>query len=307
MHLSTRLSTLLILNIICLGLLTMGMKAYGQVEQTQPIDRLEKQLLFGTYTGDDMPTRLSRLEIQVFGVASKTGTPDERFKKLIAIVPLKNDIPTASVPSSRGSYPSAADSAIQRASVDVKAAKDLEIEDMLKQAVAFYRAKQSQLAIDKFDEVLQMDPNNAQANYSLGIIEEARGSLVEALSNYRLAAQANPDNADYQRSISAVKDKLTKIAQMDPKQMQIRQLAVQGTESYKNGDYLTALKVYQQLDQLSPNQPLVIYNIGTIYFALHQMPMALQCYTKACQLKPNEQLYVQARDKLQASLAYDNK
>jgi superkiller protein 3 len=52
------------------------------------------------------------------------------------------------------------------------------------------------LAAAAFQRALELDPNYALAHNNLGIVLEAQGKRPEALRQYRLALDANPDYED---------------------------------------------------------------------------------------------------------------
>src|SRR4030095_766877 len=203
---------------------------------------------------------------------------------------------TATASSSRQSRPTPdeVECAIERARVSVQAAKEEEIRQLLADGVNLWRASRGQEAIEKFEQAIRLDPQNAEAHFSMGIIEETQGNLVEAASSYRLAAKARPDNADYRAAIGAVEKKLASRQKVESNNADIQRLAEDAIAAYKRGEYLSALDLYKALDQKTPNQHLVKYNIGTVYLVLKQPDRALEYYKQARRLNPQESKYAEA-------------
>ena len=53
-----------------------------------------------------------------------------------------------------------------------------------------------QSAMISLQSALTVEPNNARARRALGFLQEQTGDLIQAMSNYRLSLQANPNQQD---------------------------------------------------------------------------------------------------------------
>jgi tetratricopeptide (TPR) repeat protein len=298
---------------------------------TAVLTTLETKLFFRSYAKDELSVRLSRIEKRMYG-DELGGTVEERLARLaesqnIPFNPYAQSQPAAkpapveaqTVESrtlqqpERQSEPADSkvneleeqDCAIDRAKVAVRAAKDEEISRLLAEGVGFWRNRRSQEAIEKFEQVVRLDPNNAQAHFSMGIIEESQGNFVEALASYKKASQARPNNTEYRDAMLAAEQKFnTKQASVE-KRSEISRLAEDATAAYKRGEYLSALDLYKTMDQKTPRQALVKYNIGTIYLVMKQPERALAYYKEARKLSPNEPRYVEAYEHLQSAVNND--
>jgi tetratricopeptide (TPR) repeat protein len=189
----------------------------------------------------------------------------------------------------------------------VQAAREENINKLLGQGVSLWRAKRSREAIEKFEEVLRLDPGNAEANFSMGIAYESSGNYPEALASYQRAAQQKPQSKDYAEAVASVQTKMAKRQRVDDQQGELRVLAEQASAAYKRGEYLSALDLYKQLDEKAPNQALVKYNIGTLYLAIKNPITALDYYKQARKLKPTEPRYITACEQLEANLGQASK
>lgn len=298
---------------------------------TAVLSALETKLFFRNYAKDDLAVRLSRIEKRIYGdelggtleerltrLAESQNTPFNPYAQPVSPPPQQSAEPQTRAASNQVEQPrqvspeptenNALDEqecAIDRAKVAVRAAKDEEISRLLADGVGFWRNKRSQEAIEKFEQVVRLDPNNAQAHFSMGIIEESQGNFVEALASYKKASQARPDNAEYREAMVAAEKKFNIKQASVEKRSEISRLAEDATAAYKRGEYLSALDLYKTLDQKSPRQALVKYNIGTIYLVMKQPEKALEYYKEARKLSPNEPRYVQAYEHLQSAVNND--
>jgi tetratricopeptide (TPR) repeat protein len=285
------------------------------------LNQLEQRLFFKTYESEDEDSRVGRLEKQVFGSATQ-GDVHERLERVTAAIgPQEN--PDGSVsgirpqqqqqavappvqqvqPQQEQSSPADEQAAaVNRAQVAVQAAREENINRLLGQGVSLWRAKRSHDAIEKFEEVLRLDPGNSEANFSMGIAYESAGNYAEALASYQRAAQQKPESKDYADAVTAVQRKLASRQRVDDKQGELRVLAEEASAAYKRGEYLSALELYKQLDEKAPNQALVKYNIGTLYLAIKNPITALEYYKQARKLKPNEPRYVTACEQLETNV-----
>jgi tetratricopeptide (TPR) repeat protein len=168
--------------------------------------------------------------------------------------------------------------------------------------VKLWRAKQGSQAIERFEAALRLDPGNAQANFSMGIIYESAGNFIEAQACYKRALEQSPGNKEYADAVASVSRKANDKTNKQDKQGRLRVLAEDANAAYARGEFISALSLFKQLDQLAPNQALVKYNIGTCYMAIKNPVDALDYYKQARKLKPNEERYITACEKLEANL-----
>jgi tetratricopeptide (TPR) repeat protein len=323
------ISSALLISLTWIGATANACRAdSGTSGQSRTLEAVERKLFCQTYTEDDFENRLNRVEKRVFG-QSIGGTLQQRLDRLTTVaqpqvepgevacgsqaspasgaqeaaqVPAE---PTATASNSRQSRPTPDEDecAIERARVSVMAAKEEEIRELLADGVNLWRAGRGQEAIQKFEQAIRLDPQNAEAHFSMGIIEETQGNLVEAASSYRLASKARPDHANYKAAIGAVEKKLASRQKVETDNADIRRLAEDAIAAYKRGEYLSALDLYKVLDQKTPNQHLVKYNIGTVYLVLKQPDRAIEYYKQARRLNPQESKYAEACEGLEVAIS----
>lgn len=254
------------------------------------LSNLETKFFHHDFAGQDVNSRVARLEKNIYGEVFD-GSISERLERLGQ---LANSEPVlASEPASGAPAVADEDCAIQRAQVAIKAADEAQTTELLAQAVKLFRDGKLVESRDRFEQVIQIDPNNADANFSLGIIDEGSGNLAEALSSYRKALAAKPDKVEYRDAVFALKEKMSKYAGLDSRRVQIRSLSSAAMQAYMKGQYQTALNLYLALDEKSPNQAIVKSNLATVYIALKQPEKAAEYYRQAAKINPYDERFKQ--------------
>lgn len=285
------------------------------------LSKLEQRLFFKTYDDGDDETRLQRIEKRVYGDPSQ-GPINERLEKAKASLGPQREpdgtISGAASPSFQQAPPAASqqtappqsyddpDAAIERAKLSVAAAKEEELQRLLAEGVALWRNRRAQEATEKFEQVIRLDPRNAEAHFSMGIIHEAAGSYAEALSSYQQAYDSKPHNKEYRAAIVEVEKKASKREKIDGSNGELRVLSEDAAAAFKRGEYMSALDMYKQFEAKTPPQANIKYNIGTLYLMMKNYTSALDYYKQARKLKPNEPKYVQAVQQLETNLKKDN-
>ena len=283
----------------------------SQSAQNPKLIELEQRLFFRDFSSEDENSRLNRIERQVFGETS-TGATEERLARIEAAIPpveKPQEKPAAPAAAEKQPYRSpqpddsdAQDEAMEKEKLAVMSAKQEEVSGLLSEGVRLWRAKQGPQAIEKFQQVIRLDPQNTQAYFSLGIAYEGQGSLTEADQCYRAAMAIDPENKECAEALKAIQKKLALKQSIDTQQAQLRNLADDAAKAYQSGEMLSALDLYKQLDDKAPHQALVKWNIGTIYLLLKNPRSALQYYKEASKLKPDEPRYAQAAAQLEQNL-----
>lgn len=277
------------------------------------LTEIEQRLFFREYTSEDDAVRLNRIEQQIFG-ENFAGSADERLAHIeAALPPIEKPQPappnaTTVAPKEKQTYQtpqlelSDDSDAAEREKMAVMSAKQEEVLNLLSEGVRLWHAKQGAQAIEKFQQVIRLDPQNAQAYFSLGVAFESKGAFVEADQCYRSALGIDPNNKSYSDALKSIQKRVAAKQNLDAQQSQLRALADDAAKAYQAGEMLSALDLYKQLDDKSPRQALVKWNIGTIYLLLKNPYSALQYYKEASKLKPDEQRYTQAVTQLEQNL-----
>ena len=319
--LRTSLTILLLsINLALTGVSTAAVQAQGTGGSVkQQLSALEQRLFFKTYEDADDGSRIQRIEKQVFGQPME-GSVQERLAKIGAALPPVREPerttpgasqqPTAPPPAAAGqNYQQneyEAEDAIEKARLQVQAAKEAELQRLLGEGVSLWRSRRAHEATEKFEQVIRLDPNNAEAHFSMGIIYEASGNFAEALSSYQKASASRPDNKDYRSAITDVEKKAHQKEKNDGLSGELKMMAEDAAAAFKRGEYMSALDLYKQFEARTPPQANIKYNIGTIYLMMKNYQMALEYYKQAKKLKPSEPKYVQAFQQLESNMKKDN-
>ncbi len=124
-------------------------------------------------------------------------------------------------------------------------------------------------------EAIEIDPTNAKAHYTLGIVHQKQNKLVDAQKAFQDAVDnmgETPD-ANYMFKLGVV-------------------TAAQGDEpgalqADKEAKYREALTKYQETIKLDPNHYQASFRMGVIYEALDQPVQADGAFRKAIELNPS--------------------
>ena len=275
---------------------------------------MEEKLFFKNYEDGEVESRITRLEKKVFGDQGE-GSLAERFAKLKELIkpeakeaPKKPNIDTRTVPNKtapnsnqKSTYQGSNDDLMDRKR-RAMLAKEEEVSQLQAEAVELWKARKGQEAIEKFQQVLRLAPDYAEAHFSMGVIYEAARRYGEALDSYKRALALNPSKREYQEAVSSLCKKAEKEQAEQGEKAELKELAMQASAAYKRGEYNSALGFYKELDSKAPRQAMVKYNIATIYLALKNPVDALDYFKQAYKIKPDEERYKEAVEKLSASL-----
>ncbi len=89
----------------------------------------------------------------------------------------------------------AADKTVQQANFTPAAGASAEIDAVLLQAKQAEQAQQNQNARTLYEQVLQKQPQNAEAHHRLGVLADQEARYPEAQAHYQAAVQQEPENA----------------------------------------------------------------------------------------------------------------
>lgn len=333
----SRLKHILLSTLVSLALpITTGTADAISPADESKITVIEKRLFFKTYKEESIVKRMERLEKRFFGEPLNAEPEEQRLSKILeAAGPqtdadgtvskghLTPDPPTASTPpekppekppETRSRHPGAqypksgpqdSEVAWEKASMAAVSARDLEIRTLLKEAIRLSKRKETDAAIEKFNQVIRLDPQNAEAHFSLGVIFESKGQLQQALAAYKEAHDINPDRLDYKDAIVSLEQKGVKKNEAAARHADTNQLAKEAAEAFKRKEYMSALEMYKRLETEFPKNAPYKYNIGTLYLMMQNQVQALEYYEMARKLNPKEERYVTACTKLKESLKAD--
>jgi len=139
--------------------------------------------------------------------------------------------------------------------------KTTSINDLFKEAINYYEKNDISNAILKYEEILNLDKNNAQAYCALGVLFKIKGEINKAINLYIKAINLDPS---YPLSYHNLGNAFKSIKK-----------------------YNEALNVYAKSLKINPNDANVYNNIGMIYENLSDNNKAILAYKKAISINPN--------------------
>lgn len=177
---------------------------------------------------------------------------------------------------------------------------------ILVRAVEKYSAGNVAEAAVLFQKVLAVDPNNSDAHYNMGAIDEQQGRLTEALAHYQVASRANPSDKDYSEAVRSLSQKLQtakaeSIRQQQKQQVaannqnqQMKQAAIEAKTAFQAGNYDQAIQKLSSLSNSNVKDPEVEFGLSQAYKAKSNLGQARYHLTNAMALDPENETYKQA-------------
>ncbi len=96
-------------------------------------------------------------------------------------------------------------------------------------------------AIEEYEYVLTLEPNNAEAHNNLGAIYKEQGNLDKALEHYQLVMTLNPEMDEVHNNLGVI--------------------------YYLRDDHREAVKEYRKALELNPDNLMCLVNLGLVYKA----------------------------------------
>jgi len=135
-----------------------------------------------------------------------------------------------------------------------------DLEKLFKEAITFYNNKDTNNAIQKYEKILSIDENNAQAYCALGVLLKIKGEINKAINLYIKAINLDPS---YPLSYHNLGNAFKSIKK-----------------------YNEALNVYAKSLKINPDDANVYNNIGMIYENINDNHNAILSYKKAISINP---------------------
>lgn len=288
------------------------------------LEKIENSLLQRTQKGMSDSERLSTLEKRVFG-SEKSGTVSERLAGLDSAMTTARTASSLLAPPMAPRLDTSQWSKVEE--VKPQALSNYDDPDtatpndaataMLKRATDMYSRGETAEAERMFKKVLTLDSRNADAHYNLGAIAESRGDTAQALSEYRIASQINPDDQELKDAVAQIErkqnaDRLAKAEQQRQRDEQqkeayrrdsLKNLVAQASTAYKNGQYDSAVSQLEQVVKQAPNDSDVRFALAQAYKAKGDLSKARMNLNHALAAQPNNKLYRDALNDLDQKLA----
>ncbi len=134
------------------------------------------------------------------------------------------------------------------------------INELLSQGISYYDEGMIDKAIEQFNEVRKIDPDNADANYNLGNTYSDKGMFDEAISAYKEAVEKNPRLIDAYLNLSMLYLDMELIDE--------------------------AISLCKQAVNANPNDSFLCFHLGEAYARNKQYKDAITAYNKAISINP---------------------
>ena len=138
---------------------------------------------------------------------------------------------------------------------------NLTVRETFNLAVKNHQGGKNDIALELYNQVLEIDPNHSSALNNLGVIYENLGENQKAKDCYEKAIEIKPDYVDAHNNLGS-------------------------TFKYL-GENLKAKSCYEKAIEINPNYVNAHHNLGVVFSELGENQKTIDHYQKALTLKPN--------------------
>ncbi len=178
---------------------------------------------------------------------------------------------------------------------------------MLQQAIAHHQAGSLAQADTLYGQILQVQPDHADALNLSGLVAHQRGDADRALGFIARAIEVRPAEHSYYYNLGVVLQARTRAEEAAVCYRQALVLKPDYIEVYPNlgvvlqvlGRLDEAVACYRQALQIKPDYAEAYSNLGLALQALHRTGEAIACYRQALSIKPD---YAEAHSNLGVAL-----
>jgi tetratricopeptide (TPR) repeat protein len=174
---------------------------------------------------------------------------------------------------------------IDRPAIRLPSLFQMETPEQIEQTIRLYR------------RALELNPNYADAHFTLGYAFDKQGDIEKALASYRQAVTLEPLNADYlyllgytyerNKDMPSAVDAYDKALITKPDDADIAFSL--GYASEKTGQYTEAIEAYTRAIELKPDDYDSYYGLASVYESSGRLREALASFQEVVSLKPDEE------------------
>jgi len=169
------------------------------------------------------------------------------------------------------------------------------IDDLLQRGLVDHRAGRLAQAESVYRQILNIDPEHADAHLCLGAALHALGRPMEAEASYREVLRLRPNYPEAHRNLAYVLRALGRLTEAEASYRETLRLRPNSPEAHSNlGNALNALgrpaeaeASYREALRLRPNFPEAHSNLGTALHALGRLAEAEASCQEALRLQPD--------------------
>jgi tetratricopeptide (TPR) repeat protein len=140
-------------------------------------------------------------------------------------------------------------------------------------------------AIKEYMVVVSADPGNVTAWVNIGSALQQKKDYARAIAAYKKVQDLQPGNKAAEQGLAA--------CQAQQKELQMTQLTQNASDAFKAGRYADALKMYQEVEEDTPKDAAVHFNIGAALQQLNRIDDAIAEYKQAVNLDQKNAEYKQ--------------
>lgn len=165
---------------------------------------------------------------------------------------------------------------------------------LLQHAVRLHKSGDLVEAEKLYEDVLESDPQNGDANHLLGLLMYQKGRLKPAADLISRATRTNPANPFYLNNLGTILDTIKNYPEAEDALQQAIKLKPDYAEAYNNlgivqknqGNFVEAVESYRKALAISPGYHQAYYNLGNAYQELSKLDEAIKQYDNALKLRP---------------------
>jgi tetratricopeptide (TPR) repeat protein len=170
-----------------------------------------------------------------------------------------------------------------------KEASEVSINELLSKGISYYDEGMIDEAIEQFNQILEIDPGNAKANYNLGNTYADKGMFDEAISAYKKAVEKDTGLIDAYFNLSMlyldmglIDEAITLCKQAVEANPNDSFLCFHLGEAYtRNKQYKDAITAFKKAISINPMDPETQYRLAEVYYETKQFDIALKHATEA--------------------------
>ena len=173
--------------------------------------------------------------------------------------------------------------------------KKFNLEEKFKSAVENHQKNNLDVAINLYNEILEIDPNNSSIYYNLGLAHNKKKQLNKSIHCYEKVIEIDPNYISAHFNLGIIYRELgdlekeiicyEKTISIDPNHAKANNNL--GLAFKKLGEYNKAKKYYENAIKIDPNLVEAHNNLGTIFSELGECDKAIENYVIATKINPD--------------------
>jgi tetratricopeptide (TPR) repeat protein len=148
---------------------------------------------------------------------------------------------------------------------------------------------------ERWEQMLQIDPNDARAHYNLGIVMERAGNTEGAITHYEQAIQIEPDFATAHYNLAIALQRAGRVADAIEHYAQVSRIEPDNAKAYiglgfalaQMGHTEEAVAYFEQALRIEPDFAEAHYNLAVAMTKLGKMPEAAEHFEQALLIEPD--------------------